>query len=144
MMPKTEAKTSLRPFRIWSVGYGSLSKEHFLSLMSTHNINIVVDVRRWPVSKIDHFNKEKLKSFLRDARIAYVWLGDKLGGFRMGGYQNYMNSKEFEEGVNSLVSLLEKGNVCLLCLEPDPHRCHRRYIAEKLSSLGLEVVDIKY
>ncbi|MEM3882951.1 MAG: DUF488 domain-containing protein [Candidatus Methanomethyliaceae archaeon] len=143
-MSETEAKLPLRTLKIWSIGYGSLSKERFLSIMSEHNINIVVDVRRWPTSKIEHFKKENLESFLQDAGIKYLWLGDKLGGFRRGGYQQYMNSQDFEEGIRSLISLSEKGNLCLLCLEPDFKRCHRRYITEKLSSLGFEVINLKH
>jgi len=144
MMSKIELKAPSRPKRMWNIGYGSLSKERFLHLMRTHNINIVVDVRRWPASKIDHFKKENLESLLQGAGIKYVWLGDKLGGFRKGGYRKFMDSPEFEEGIRNLISLSESGNLCFLCLEPDPKRCHRRYIIERLSSLGFEISNIEH
>jgi len=112
--------------------------------MRGHKIDIVVDVRRWPTSKIDHFKKENLESLLKGAGIRYLWLGDKLGGFRRGGYRKFMDSLEFEEGISALISLSESGNLCFLCLEPDPKRCHRRYIIERLSSLGFEISNIKH
>ncbi|MCX8182529.1 MAG: DUF488 domain-containing protein [Candidatus Methanomethyliaceae archaeon] len=143
-MSKTEGLSPLRTLRVWSIGYGSLSKERFLSLMKEHNIDMVVDIRRWPTSKIDNFKRENLELFLQNSGIKYIWLGDKLGGFRKGGYKKFMDSQDFEEGIRYLISLSRKGNLCLLCLEPNPERCHRRYITERLSSLGLEVVNIKY
>ncbi|MGC8937227.1 MAG: DUF488 family protein [Candidatus Methanomethylicaceae archaeon] len=128
--------------RIYSMGYGSLSKDRFISIIKGHDINIVVDVRRWPTSKIEHFKKENLESLLKEVGVLYLWLGDKLGGFRKGGYKKFMDSPDFWEGIRSITSLSEKGNVCLLCLESDSSKCHRRYITERLSSFGFEIIEI--
>lgn len=124
------------------MGYGSLSKDRFISMIKRHDINIVVDVRRWPTSKLEHFKKENLESLLKEVGVVYLWLGDKLGGFRKGGYKKFMDSPDFSEGIQSIISLSEKGNVCLLCLEPDSSKCHRRYITERLSSFGFEIIEI--
>lgn len=131
------------PVKIWSMGYGSLSKEKFVSIIKENNIDFVIDVRRWPTSKLPHFKKENLRTLLQEVGVEYIWMGEKLGGFRKGGYPAYMGSPEFEEGISFIISLSKKGRACLLCLEPEPKRCHRRYIADRLSRLGFKIVDIR-
>ncbi|MGQ9759298.1 MAG: DUF488 domain-containing protein [Candidatus Methanomethylicaceae archaeon] len=139
-----EKAESTESVKIWSMGYGSLSETKFLSIIKENNIDFVIDVRRWPTSKLPHFKKENLDALLRESGVNYIWMGDKLGGFRKEGYAAYMNSQEFENGIFSIISLSERGRVCLLCLEPDPKRCHRRYITERLSKLGFKIVEIQH
>ncbi len=132
------------PSKIWSMGYGSLPKERFLTLIKENGINILIDLRRWPTSKLSHFKKESLDIALQTIGVRYIWLGDKLGGFRRGGYPKHMKTQDFEDGVRLIISLSEEGKVCLLCLEPDPKRCHRRHITDHLSKLGFEIVNIQH
>ncbi|MCL7385099.1 MAG: DUF488 domain-containing protein [Thaumarchaeota archaeon] len=127
---------------IYTIGHGNRSKETFINLLKKHAIQILVDVRRWPTSKTEHFKLEYLKEWLPRVGIEYVWLGDRLGGYRRGGYQAYTESEAFKEGLGVLIELAKKGRVCIMCLEVGPSGCHRRFIAEKLLENGCEVVHI--
>ncbi len=127
---------------IYTIGHGSRSKEVFLKLLRKHTIQILVDVRRWPTSKTEHFKLDYLKEWLPKAGIKYVWLGDRLGGYRKGGYRAYTESEAFKEGLRYLLELAKKDRVCIMCLEVGPSSCHRRFITEKLFEIGYEVVHI--
>ena len=51
---------------IWTVGHSNHPIEHFLDLLSQHQITVLVDVRCSPYSRYaTHFNKEALQGPLR-------------------------------------------------------------------------------
>lgn len=127
---------------IYTIGYGGRSRAKFLELLNRYKIDILVDVRRWPNSKVVDFKQHLMEEWLKDASIKYVWLGSKLGGFRKGGYEKYMAEAEFREGVKELLEAATQNRVCLMCLEVSPKGCHRRYIAKYLNKLGVRVRHI--
>jgi len=127
---------------IYTIGYGARSRESFLNLLHKHKIEVVVDVRRWPTSKNEEFKRSSMERWLQESSIRYVWMGDRLGGFRRGGYEKYMADAEFQKGVEELLGLAEQNRVCIMCLEVSPKGCHRRYIARYLRELGVVVKHI--
>jgi len=128
--------------RVWTIGYGSRSKERVLSMLKASGIELVVDIRRWPSSKRGDFARENLEAWLKEAGIGYVWMGDTLGGYRRGGFERYMESSKFKKGIEELLKLASQRRTCLLCLEENPRGCHRRFIAKYLQRLGVEVRHI--
>lgn len=124
------------------MGYGSRSRDKVLSLLKNNEIELVIDIRRWPTSKREGFKKEELEKWLNENGIKYVWMGDLLGGYRNGGFEKYMKSKDFKEGIKKLLEFTLNQKTCLLCLEEDIKACHRRFIAEYLKSMGLEIINI--
>lgn len=58
------------------------------------------------------------------------------------GYADYMQSVEFREGVDRLVTLAASARVCIMCAEAVPWRCHRSLIADALTMRGVEVRHI--
>jgi len=127
---------------VYTVGHGARSREAFLRLIKPHGISILVDVRRWPTSKTDHFKRGETERWLKDSGITYFWLGDRLGGYRRGGYREYMKSGDFKAGAEELLRLAEDGRVCIMCLEIGPKRCHRRFITQHLLDAGVNVFHI--
>lgn len=132
----------MNPARIWTIGYSEISAGKLVEILKNHGIETLVDVRRWPRSKREEFNRERLEERLRSSGVEYVWMGDKLGGYRKGGYERYMETREFRQAVQTLVRLASEKKICILCLEAHPNHCHRRFIAETLSSIGVEVTHI--
>ena len=66
---------------IYSLGHSNRTIEHFLSLLSQHDIEVLVDVRSRPYSRYcPHFSKPALEAAVRDAGRRYLYLGDLLGG----------------------------------------------------------------
>lgn len=127
---------------LWTIGHGSRKIDYFISLLEENHIQLLVDVRRFPTSKTEHFRRERLEELLCSRGIAYVWLGDMLGGFRKEGYENYMLTKEFSKGIEELIKLASEKRTCIMCLEVSPKGCHRRFISMCLSKNGWSVFHI--
>lgn len=67
---------------IWTVGHSNHALEKFIQILKAHEIERVVDVRRFPVSrKWPHFNSESLAASLPAAGIDYAGMPE-LGGRR--------------------------------------------------------------
>jgi len=111
-------------------------------MLEESEIELVVDIRRWPTSKLEQFRRENMEQWLRDAGIDYLWKGETLGGYRRGGYESYMRTESFKQGLRELLEVATKKRVCLLCLEPNPRGCHRRFISRALQRQGIEVAHI--
>ena len=66
---------------IWTVGHSSHPLHRFLELLAAAGVTAVADVRSAPYSRrFRHFSREPLRAALAEGGIAYVWLGDALGG----------------------------------------------------------------
>lgn len=106
--------------------------------MKEKGIQKVVDVRSFPKSKLSKYRKENLKENLPTQNIEYLHL-EKLGGYRDEGYEEYMKTEKFKEGLNKLEELAREEKTAIMCLESYPSSCHRRYIAKKLDEKGWKI-----
>jgi uncharacterized protein (DUF488 family) len=128
---------------IWDIGHSTRKLEDFLKILKKNNIELLVDVRRFPSSKkFPHFNKENLEIELKKMGIEYLWLGEKLGGFRKGGYEKWMESDEFREGFQILKEKASKFKTAIMCAESYFMRCHRRFILELIRKNGWQTNHI--
>jgi len=141
-MVKEATKMSNDNVSIWTIGHSNRSMETFLELLREHNIWILVDVRSFPTSKIEHFKREEMERWLPKHGIEYVWLGKELGGYRRGGYRRHMRTKPFKEGINKLLEIAALNRTCIMCMEPNPKYCHRRFISAYLERKGVNVLHI--
>jgi len=96
---------------IHSLGTSTRSKAEFAGLLQSHGIEMVIDVRRFPTSRTDHFRQEALRQFLIELQINYSHLGDKLGGYRSGGYKAFTNTTEFEQGIRAVEEIASQKKV---------------------------------
>ena len=127
---------------IYTLGSSLRSLEEFQELIKGYNIQLVIDVRRFPVSKLEQFNKDNLSYSLKGLRVEYLYMGEQLGGYRSGGYQSYMQTQQFQTGVEEVTRWANRYTTALLCAERFPWRCHRRFIAQALEEKGWVVVHI--
>lgn len=128
---------------IYHIGYAGLNIDRFIELLKENSIEVLVDVRSFPTSKNPDFKRESLKANLEIHGLKYVWLGNLLGGYRKGGYEEYMKTKSFKEGLEKLIELSKNFKSCILCLEKYQKHCHRRYIIRELERMGYEVIDVR-
>lgn len=126
---------------VYTIGYGNRKFEDFISLLKKHEINIVIDVRRFPRSMYPEYVKENLEKELPKLGIKYVFMGDTLGGFRRG-YEKHMETETYREGIKNLLEHAKRGKVVIMCLERSPKGCHRRYISQTLKDLDFGVAHI--
>ena len=131
-----------------SVGHGSRTQEQMRELLLRAGVTCVVDVRRFPTSrKFPHFAAAAMRRWLAEAGVRYVPMGDTLGGYRPGGYEAWMRTTRFREGLMALVELARQeqasgGLAAFMCSERLPWRCHRRFIARALAEEGFGVVHL--
>ncbi|HID95656.1 MAG TPA: DUF488 domain-containing protein [Candidatus Latescibacteria bacterium] len=127
---------------IYTVGSSDRSPEEFIGLLKSYGIEKLIDVRRFPTSKFEHFQKENLFDLLENEGVQYLYLGEKLGGYRRGGYEKYMDSPAFESGMAELEGSAMQARCVIMCAERLPWRCHRRFIARSLERRDWKVIHI--
>ena len=122
---------------IYSVGHSVVPLEEFVALVTGAGIDLIADIRRFPRSRRHpHFARANLE---RELPIGYEWLGEELGGFREGGYEEWMRSADFKRGIERLEHLAAEHTVAFMCAEGVPWKCHRLYVARALASRGHSV-----
>jgi uncharacterized protein (DUF488 family) len=57
--------------KLYSLGTSNRTREEFLNILKKFNIQQVIDVRRFPTSRFEHFKKENLALFLEKEGIKY-------------------------------------------------------------------------
>jgi uncharacterized protein (DUF488 family) len=82
----------------YTLGTSTRTPSEFLDLLRSLDVELVVDVRRFPSSRFQHFKSEELARLLEAEGLGYVCLGQELGGYRSGGYQSYLGTEEFKRG----------------------------------------------
>lgn len=127
---------------IYTLGTSKRSNQEFLEILSAYGIRCVVDVRRSPTSRFAHFKKENLIEELEKAGYLYEYFGNMLGGFRDGGYTNYMETETFQNALSQVERLAERESAVILCAEKLPWRCHRRFIGAALEKQGWDVIHV--
>jgi hypothetical protein len=151
MKPRTERQA----LTIFTIGHSTHPTDEFIELLKTNGVRQVIDIRTIPKSGHNpQFNSDALAAALRSAHIAYVHL-KALGGLRHAkadsinlgwrnasfrGYADYMQTSEFETGLERAVGLAKKTPSALMCAEAVPWRCHRSLVADALVARGIRVL----
>lgn len=113
-----------------------------MKLLEEFSIGTLIDIRRFPTSRIEYFKKEKLERWLPNYGVEYVWLGWELGGYRQGGYQAHIETELFRDGIEKLLEFAKQKRVCIMCMEKNPKYCHRRFVSAHLEEKGVEIRHI--
>ncbi len=142
---------------IFTIGHSTRPVSEFIEIIKAYGIKKVVDVRTIPKSRHNpQFNKDELKESLKVVKIGYLHMKG-LGGLRhalkdspnMGwknasfrGFADYMQTEEFKEALDNLMSEVQKRATVIMCAEALPWRCHRSLIGDALLTRGIHVIDI--
>ncbi len=127
---------------VHTLGTSNRTLEEFLGLLEHHGIRRILDVRRFPRSRFEHFGAEELEGHLRREGFEYFYLGEELGGYRKEGYEAYLGSRGFNQGIRRAQCLAAGSPSAILCAERLPWRCHRRFIGRALEERGWRVAHI--
>jgi len=128
--------------KIYTLGTDRRSEEDFIEILLAYNIQSLIDVRRFPTSKIPIFKKKNLEPFLQRNGIEYHFLGAELGSFRKGGYIAYTITDDFKRGIDMLESIALANPSVVICAERFPWKCHRKWIAREMHKRGWEIEHI--
>jgi uncharacterized protein (DUF488 family) len=121
--------------RLFTIGHSNHTIEHFTGLLLQNGITAVADVRSTPHSSYNpQFNREALAASLKEAGVAYVFLGEELGARRLEpecyrgdrvDFADTARSPLFERGLKRVVEGLKAFDIALMCAEKEPLDCHR-------------------
>lgn len=123
--------------KVWGIGHSNQSLADFIGKLKNHQIELVYDVRTYPVSRYSrHFSKMPLKRELDRALIKYTWRGNSLGGRGINIGQDV--------AIKELVELAKTGTrVAVLCSERDFLVCHRHLVIRPaLANFGVAMEEI--
>jgi uncharacterized protein (DUF488 family) len=135
--------------RLFSVGHSNHEWPAFVALLHRAGVTALADVRSSPYSgRYPQFNREPLRGGLHEEAIAYVFLGDLLGGRQMRpslydeegrvNYERVRSTEVFQRGLDQLIRVVNEHITAFLCSEEDPLDCHRGLmIAPALCERGL-------
>ncbi|MBK0402696.1 DUF488 domain-containing protein [Adhaeribacter sp. BT258] len=156
-MPKEVKEQFADTGTIWTIGHSTRSQEEFVEALLAFQIDVLVDVRRFPGSKkYPHFNVEALERYLPEAGIEYLPCTE-LGGRRkpkpdskntvwnsdsFRGYADYSETEKFKNALAVLGDLAVKKRVAYMCSEAVWWRCHRAIISDLLKEGGWKVLHI--
>jgi uncharacterized protein (DUF488 family) len=142
---------------IMTIGHSTRTAAEFLSLLRTHGVTGIADVRTVPRSRRHpHFSRDALSVFLPEHGIAYIHVpglgglrkpakdsvnsGWRVEGFR--GYADHMQSGEFRAGLETLLAFADTHQAAVMCAESKWWQCHRQLIADALVTRGIDVRHI--
>jgi uncharacterized protein (DUF488 family) len=142
--PKTE---------ILTVGHSNHPIERFVDLLRLNGVTALADVRSAPFSRFNpQFNRDALQKSMKDAGIAYIFLGKELGArskdpscYENGRvrYDRLAKTEEFRKGIERVRKGAQEYRVALMCAEKEPLECHRTLlVAKALEREGEAVVHI--
>ena len=128
--------------QVYTIGHSTRSLEEFIEILKKFQIQLVVDVRKFPTSKkFPWFSKESLEKELKGVGAEYLHFPE-LGGYREGGYEAFSKTEEFSKALEKLIELINGKKVAIMCSERWWWRCHRRYISNALAEKRIEVTHI--
>ena len=143
----------------FSIGHSNRPLDDFLTLISSHGIIGLADVRAYPTSRRwPHFGREALDAALAENGVRYLWIPE-LGGRRKSpkstpsrhkawtvdafrNYADYAETPDFQAGLAKLLDLAAAGPAAFMCAEALYWQCHRRLISDHLLIRGYEVMHL--
>ncbi len=145
---------------LYTVGHSNRSADDLLTLLSEHQIEILIDIRAFPRSRrYPHFDRGSLQGALSHQEIDYLWLGNSLGGFRkpvpdsphtaltdtaFRGFADYMGNAEYHAAVTALIAQAAERRSAIMCAELQAEHCHRQFIADDCLRRGIEIRHLSH
>ncbi len=156
-MPERRQSSSETQLRVLTIGHSTRDLEAFIALLRAHSVSLLVDIRTVPRSRRNpQFNRDSLPEPLAESGIRYRHM-PALGGLRkpqpdspngawtndsFRGFADYMQTPEFADNLEALISVAREERVAIMCAEAVPWRCHRSLIADALLARRVAVEHI--
>lgn len=135
--------------KIFTIGSNGKTCKSFFEILKTNNIELVIDIRLNNKSQLAGFSKggDEYLGYLLKEISKTKYIHDSFLAPTGEILDNYHENHGWNEYVSSFNELMKKrdiksyfwnryssySNICLLCSEESPIKCHRRLIAEFVS-----------
>ena len=127
--------TAAQACDLMTIGHSNLPADRFITLLRDSKVSAIIDVRSVPFSRwCPWFSSKPLATGLAAGGVAYLQLGDELGGRPrdpqlycegIADYEAMARRPEFGAGLDRVIDETRRHRVCLLCSEREPLDCHR-------------------
>lgn len=135
---------------LFTIGYEGISLEQYINKLIVNDIRVLCDVRKNSYSMKYGFSKNQLKKACGGVGIDYVHIPevgietkkrevlnsqsdyDKLFEY----YKSDVLAREKSKQVEIFSLLKSKKRIALTCFEANINQCHRKHLAESISSLN--------
>lgn len=147
-------KSNSEKTTLFTIGYEGISLEGYLNRLIKNGVQVLVDVRKNPLSMKFGFSKSLLKRYCESLGIQYMHFPDVgidsdqrqelksqcdydtlFQKYRAG---NLMRTVETQNNILNLLKTYKR--IALTCFEADICQCHRKHLAEAIVALP----DFKY
>lgn len=134
---------------LFTIGYEGISLEEYINKLIRNNVQVLVDVRRNPLSMKYGFSKNLLKKFCENIGIEYLHFPEV--GIESDQRQELNNQKDYDLLFNNykknnltktintqshiLKILATKRRIALTCFEANICQCHRKPLAESIAAM---------
>jgi len=144
--------------KLFTIGYEGISLEEYLNRLIKNDVKVLIDVRRNALSMKFGFSKSQLKRYCGNVGIEYLHMPevgiqsdlrqelksqadyDKL----FVGYVKNNLSKTSEYQNQILDLLIINKRIALTCFEANICQCHRKHLADAITSLPGWVYELKH
>lgn len=139
-----------RPIVLYTIGYEKATVEDVLTRLQHEGVHVLVDIRRFPVSRKPGFSKSSLARAAESAGITYVheqafgnpeYRQAKFSDGWSSRFRRYLRSQH--DALREVLEFLDMG-CCLLCYERDHSRCHRTIVAEEIARESGRRLEVKH
>lgn len=147
-------KSNSNKTTLFTIGYEGSSLEGYLNRLIKNGVQVLVDVRKNPLSMKFGFSKTLLKRYCESLGIQYMHFPEV--GINSDQRQELKTQRDYdvlfekyradnlsrttEAQVNILKILKSNKRIALTCFEADICQCHRKHLAEAIVALP----DFKY
>lgn len=126
-------------------------------MLKANGVERLIDIRTIPRSRYNpQFEQTALVKSLPENKIEYIYMKELGGlrpkakvtvspGWRNASFRNfadYMQTPEFEEGMERLTFYAGEKPTAIMCAEAVPWRRHRSLVGDALLARGMEVLNI--
>lgn len=140
---------------IYSIGYGNLRPQGFLSLLKDYRIEILIDIRASTISHNKFYGTDALNEALHENNIGYAWCGNMFSEVSFNQRDSFDEDSHViykkiwnSEKNNRLKALCDKAiknkkRICFLSAEFNPQHCHRgELIGVAALGMGIDICHI--
>lgn len=146
--------------KIFTIGFTKKTAECFFGLLKDKKISVVIDIRRNNTSQLSGFSKyPDIKFFLNKiCSINYIsdinfapteqilkdYKSNKIAWDEyVVQFNELMESVKIKEYIEKEYDRYRSDNICLLCSEERPDKCHRSLVAKYFKNvLRGEIIDL--
>src|ERR1017187_9756172 len=138
---------------VLTIGHSNHTIERLIELLGQHHVSAVADVRSSPYSQMNaQFNREALASALKQAGVAYFFLGKELGGrpadktcYENGRvqYRRVAATPIFRSGLDRVLAGVQSYGFACIWADREPLECLRPLlVTPELEKAGITVLHV--